>query len=136
MNAPYQPALLEIPKPESSSLPVTTGSNEPELIFSIEIPGRLQSWNQILGMEHWERYKFKDALQADFLYELQASAKDSSTKTTCARNTILTAAATLASYRETARQLRKSKLAKKKLSRAQPKLSELKSSESAEKVPF
>ena len=25
----------------------------PVLIFSVEIPGRLPSWNQILGMQHW-----------------------------------------------------------------------------------
>jgi hypothetical protein len=98
------------------------------LIFSLTIPGRLPSWNALMGqMEHWQRYKLKDDIQIDFLSALYRSANTSSMRTTSARNTILTAAATLESYRRTARKLRELKSAKKKLSRVPRRKSESKS---------
>ncbi len=82
---------------------------------TIEIPGRLPSWNEILGMEHWARDKFKKTLQASFLSALQRSASDFSTKTTSAKNTMSIAAATLVSYQATQLEKRKLRRAKKKL---------------------
>ncbi len=108
---------------------------EPELIVSLKIPGRLPSWNDILGMEFWARDKFKSQLQDDFLSALQQCATDCSTKTTPAKNIILTACDTLACYRETVRQRRKSRRYKKKQSQEAKSLFESKSSE-LPKPPF
>lgn len=105
-----------------------------ELLFSLEIDGRLPSWNEILGMEHWARDKFKSQLQEDFLFALRQSAAGCLTKTICARSTLLTAAATLESYRETVRLRRKLRRDKKRQSRADASLFESKSSKG--KVPF
>jgi len=104
-----------------------------EAIIELRIPGRLPSWNEILGMQHWARDKFKCQLQDNFAYALRASANDSSIKTTSARSTMLTAAATLDSYRETVRERRRLRHSKKKQSLAQRNLYELKS---LKKVPF
>lgn len=87
------------------------------LIFQIEIPGRLPSWNQLLAMEHWKRHKFKMALIDEFISALQASADDCSMKTTLQKNFTLTACATLVRYRETLRAKRLLKSAKKRLER-------------------
>ena len=86
-----------------------------KLLFSITIPGRLSSWNDILGMEQWARYKFKQELADVFLYELRHTDTDSSTRTTFARSTMLTYADTLASYLAMRQAERRSKSAKKKL---------------------
>jgi hypothetical protein len=80
----------------------------------VVIPGRLPSWNEILGMEHWARAKFKSDIQDAFLSELRRSAADSSTKTTCARSIMSIAAATLESYQATQRAKRASRQAKKR----------------------
>lgn len=77
-----------------------------------QIPGRLPSWNQILAMQHWNRAKFKSDSMAAFESALRACAADSSTKTTFVKNTLSTAADTLASYRATLLAKRKLKSAK------------------------
>lgn len=77
--------------------------------FSLVIPGRLPSWNQILAMHHWQRKKFKDQLAHEFLSALRQSASDCSIPTTSARNTTLTYAATLALFLTTRRIKSKSK---------------------------
>lgn len=71
---------------------------EGRLIFSITIPGRLPSWNEILGMEHWARHKFKGELANAFLSALRHGANDCSTRTTLQRSTMLTYCVTLESY--------------------------------------
>lgn len=86
-----------------------------ELLFSITIPGRLPSWNEVLGMEQWARYKFKGELAGVFLSALRAIASDSSTRTISVRNTTLTYAATLESYLAMRREQRRLKSAKKRL---------------------
>jgi len=86
-----------------------------ELIFSLEVEGRLPSWNEVLGMEQWARYKFKGELAKDFACALRASAADSSTRTTSARNTMLTCADTLERCLATKLAERKSRLHKKRL---------------------
>jgi len=106
------------------------------LVFSITIPGRLPSWNAILGMEHWARYQFKKQLADAFLYELQRSARDCSTRTTLQRSIMLTYADTLALYLTTAQAKRKSKSASKRQSRGLPKKSSLKSFKPTEPPPF
>ena len=88
---------------------------EGELIFSLTIPGRLPSWNELLGMEHWARYKLKEEIQVAFLSALYQSGSDSSMKTTLPKSITLTAAATLESYRKTAQEQRKLKSHNKKL---------------------
>ena len=120
---PAQLSWLETPKPG-------------KLIFSLTIPGRLPSWNDILGMEQWARYKFKKELADTFLSALRQHECDSLTKTTSAKNTTLTFSATLlAAHLETARQRRILKLRNKKLAKANQKKSESKSLNS-DKVPF
>lgn len=121
-----------------SLTPPITGkpeSPEGELILCLEIPGRLPSWNDLLGLEHWARYKFKKMLQETFLCELRRCASDSSTKTTSARNTMLIAADTLALFLETARQQRALKSAKKKQEKVGESMSASKSSKD-KAVPF
>lgn len=79
------------------------------------------SWNEILGLEHWGRQKKKLAIQRAFLSALQVSGNDLSTRTTSARNTLLTAADTLRLYETTVREKRALKLRNAKL--AKPKKS-------------
>lgn len=121
------PDLFKTPKPDNGSPGAITGS-KPQLVFQLEIPGRLPSWNEILGMEHWARYKFKDEIQGAFLCALRATANDCSTMTTSARSTMLTACATLDSYRAMRREQRRLKSAKKKSSPGRRKGSASKSS--------
>lgn len=104
-------------------------------IFSIEIPGRLPSWNDILGMEQWARYKFKNELADAFLSVLSRIANDSSTKTTLQRSTTSIYAATLESYLRMKQERRKSRQAKLKQSKAKKSESSSKSSKSFQKRP-
>jgi hypothetical protein len=119
----------------------------PVLLLTLEVPNFLSkskvkgvtvekllpivpSWNAILGMEHWGRDKFKKEIQHAFLSALRASAADSSTKTTSAKNTLSIAADTLEFYMKTAQERRTSKqrsarLEKKKLSEPLSKSSPL-----------
>jgi hypothetical protein len=113
----------------SKPMPVTG-----ELILRLEIPGRLPSWNEILGMEHWTRDKFKQKLQDAFEFALRQSANDCSIKTISAKSTMLTAAATLGSYREMVRQRRKLRQSNARQTREKKKESLLSSGKS--KVPF
>lgn len=116
-NASQMPlTILSEPTPTSQS---------PEVV--IEIPGRLPSWNDVLGMEEWARYRFKQQVQETFLCALRLSATDSSMKTTSAKNTMSIAADTLALYMTTARQQRALKSAKKKLEAKNVSLSRSKS---------
>lgn len=108
---------------------------EQKLIVSLNVPGRLPSWNEILGMEQWQRYQFKQRLAEDFLSELKRTAADCSMKTTSAKNIMWTYAATLECYLQTRREKRRLKLAKKKLEKKSPNLFALKST-GLGKVPF
>lgn len=105
------------------------------LIFRLEIPGRLPSWNDILGMEQWARYKFKNQLAADFLSALQQSGPDSSMKITCARSTTSTYADTLASYLAMKLERRKLKQSKGKAAKEKPSRSSSKSTKSTQPAP-
>jgi len=134
-NSPNESAPKCEPKTQQLALmPEPTPTSPGELVFEIEIPGRLPSWNQILGFEHWSRDKFKCQLQEKFMYELRRLESASSTKTTAVANSISTYCATLELFLETRRQKRKLRSAKKRQSREQPNLSESKFSKS--KVPF
>lgn len=124
-------------QPDMFSAPTATIADPPsEPIFEIEIPGRLPSWNEILGLEQWKRYAFKKELAAVFLSSLRATGADCSMKTTCAKNTMLTFAATLERYLATKQAERKSKLARKRSEQKSANLFESKSSNSKGKVPF
>lgn len=108
-----------------------------KLIFTLVVPGRLPSWNQILGMEQWARYQFKKELAAAFTFALEQSERASLTGTISAKNTTSIFSAThLREYLETAQQRRQSRSAKKKLKLAKEKKSALKSLKSKTKVPF
>lgn len=87
------------------------------LIFSITVPGRLPSWNEILGMEMWARYKFKKELADAFLSALRATESACSTRTTFAASISSTFADTLERYLRMRQELRKSKSRKKRLER-------------------
>lgn len=103
-------------------------------VFQLTIPGRLASWNEILGMEQWARYKYKQDLADVFLSTLRATARDSSIRTTSAANTLLTYADTLESYLAMRREQRRLKSLSKRLARKRQNARPLKSFNS--KVPF
>lgn len=88
------------------------------------------SWNDMLAMQSWARMRRKDEIQLAFLSALRAAAAESSMMTTCARNTLLTAAATLDSYRAMSLDKRKSKQLAKRLEKKAAKKLESKSSPS------
>jgi hypothetical protein len=104
------------------------GQSSGELLFSLDLPGRLPSWNEILGMQHFSRQSLKSRLLKEFGFALRASAAACSTRTICAPSTLLTAAATLASFEMMRRERRKLRSAKKRLEANQKSLSALKSS--------
>lgn len=100
---------------------------QPKLIFSLEVEGRLPSWNEILGMEQWARYKFKGELASAFLSALRLSGAGCSTRITSAKNTTLTYADTLAQYLETKQAARKLRSRNKRLALKNASLCESKS---------
>lgn len=104
-------------------------------MFALEMDGRLPSWNEILGMEHWARYQLKKSLASDFMSALQASVGTSLTKITYAKNSTSTYAATLARYQVTQREKRKLRSARKKLEAKNESSPESKSSD-FEDPPF
>lgn len=116
--------------------PTTNPQFKTEPLVTIEIPGRLPSWNEVLGMEHWARDKYKISLREKFLCALRASVQDCSTRTISVRNILSTAADTLAYYDRTARERRKLRSASKRLARKSQSLFESKSSKQPENVPF
>ena len=91
----------------------TTG----ELLISLTVPGRLPSWNKILGMEQWARYRFKKDLATTFLSALRAGENDFSTKTTSVKSITSIYAATLESCLETRLARRKLRSARKRSAR-------------------
>jgi len=93
-----------------------------DLIFRLEVPGRLPSWNTILGMQQWARYKYKQEVARGFLFALQHAAQGSSTRTICARSSLSTFCDTLASYLTMRQEQRKSRLRKKRRAKAKKKL--------------
>lgn len=105
-------------------------------IFTLEVPGRLPSWNEILGMEQWARYKFKGELAAAFLSALRLSGAGSSTKTTSVKSTTSIFADTLALYLATKQAERKLKSRNKRLAAKSASSSKLKSTLFEEKPPF
>lgn len=106
-----------------------------KLIFRMVLPGLLPSWNEMLGMEHWARAKFKGGLADNFEFLLRRVAKDSSTTTTHVKNSMSIYCDTLVSFRATAAKRRALRSFKKKLELASKKKSSSKSLKS-EKVPF
>ena len=92
-----------------------------KMIFSLTITERLPSWNQMLGMQHFQRDKFKSGLALRFLSALRASGNDSSTKIIYAKNTMSIYADTLESFLAT-------KAASRKLKRANARLVKAKTS--------
>jgi hypothetical protein len=106
-----------------------------DLIFSLTIPGRLPSWNTILGMQEWRRYQFKKELADAFLSALKASASDCSTKTTSAVNIMWTFADTLEFCLATRQAQRKLRSAKKRLGQKRQSKPPSKSTDCG-RVPF
>ena len=86
-----------------------------KLVFKLTVPGKLPSWNEILGMQHYSRHSLKKHLSTVFLSSLRATADDCSIKTTSAANTLLIYADTLESFLATRRAQRRSGLLKKNL---------------------
>lgn len=101
------------------------------LIFRLEIDGRLPSWNEMLKMEHWARYKFKQDLTAGFLSSLRQSESTSSMRITSARSSMSTYSATLERYLVTRQLRRQSKSAKGKPAATKKSRSSSKSTSSA-----
>ena len=89
--------------------------------FTLELPIKLPSWNEILGMNHWRRMKFKAELASVFLSALQASERGSWTRIISAQNTPPTYSATLASYLAMKQESRKLKQRNARLKKAKLK---------------
>lgn len=125
-------------KSEQQVLPLdptaNTTSPESEPLFKLTVPGRLASWNEILGMEQWRRYKYKQELADVFLSTLRATANDCSIKTTSVASTLLTCADTLESYLAMRQEQRRLKSLSKRLGRKSQSGQQSKSINS--KVPF
>jgi hypothetical protein len=81
------------------------------MTIKLTVPGKLPSWNAILGMGHWQRAKLKKEIQSAFLSALRACGGDSSTRTTSQKSTMSIAADTLALYMQTRLTKRKLKSA-------------------------
>lgn len=111
-----------------------TPKTEGRLVFELTVPGRLPSWNEILGMEQWARYQYKKQLADIFLSALRRAASDYSMKTICARNTWLTYAATLERYLAMRQEQRRLRPARRRSSPGLKRKSRSKSSKS--KLPF
>jgi hypothetical protein len=80
-----------------------------EKILHLEVPGRLPSWNEIVGT-HWTKIdKIKWAIQESILSALQVSAAAYSTRITSAKSSISIHCDTLASYLQTRRSAAKLK---------------------------
>lgn len=108
-----------------------------KLIFALTIPGRLPSWNDILGMEQWARYRYKKDLADKFVFALQQSERASSTKIISQpSSTLIFSATLLVAHLETARRRRELKSANKKLKLAKEKKSGSKSSSCKGPLPF
>src|SRR6187551_3426488 len=92
-----------MPATPATTLPPSSARQSPPVVevVRLSIPGKIPSWNDILAMEHWARDSLKKQIQSRFLSELQRSASDCSMTTTCVRNTMSIAAATLVSYQAT-----------------------------------
>src|SRR5437899_168951 len=102
----------------------STPPRQGKIIFSLTVPGRLPSWNDILGMEQWARYQYKKEIAAKFLLALRLLERDCSTRITSQQNSTLTFSATLLEeHLETARQRRELRSANKKLKLAKEKKS-------------
>lgn len=106
-----------------------------KLVFKLTVPGRLPSWNEILGMERWARYQFTKDLADAFLSALRHSEDGSSMKIIYAKNTTSTFADTLARYLRMRREQRRLKSLKKRSDLKNKNESKSKSMKSY-KVPF
>lgn len=119
--------------------PASGSSNStPKLIFQLTVPGRLPSWNAILGTHHWTRKKFKDELAAEFLSALRRHEAAFSIKTISRSNISLTYSATLELFLATAlakRKLKSRSLRLKKASLSKPPSKFLKSKKSLHREP-
>jgi len=109
-----------------------------KLIFTLVVPGRLPSLNEILGMEAWGRYRFKKEISDAFLSSLRATAADSSTKIIWSQNTMSIYADTLESCLAMRLAARKSRSLKKKLALKNQSESSSKSTlfDKPKKLPF
>jgi hypothetical protein len=105
-----------------------------KLVFRLVVPGRLPSLNEILRMEEWARYKFKDKIANAFSAALRASEKDCSTRTTSSPSITSTYADTLEHCLAMRREQRRLRSIKKRLAKANPSVSSSKSGSS--NVPF
>lgn len=107
---------------------------EGKLIFELRVPGRLPSWNELLGMQHWSRHKLKGGVQKDFLFALRVSERTCSMRTTSAKSITSIASVMLESYLAMIREKRILKSASKNPIPERPKKSSSKFFKS--KVPF
>ena len=116
--------IFELVIPSFSSLKSARGVKKETMLPVVP------SWNDMLAMQSWARMRRKEEIQCAFLSALRASASDPSTTTTSAKNTLSIAADTLALYRETSLQKRKSKQLVKRLEKKAAKKLASKSSPS------
>src|SRR6478736_3048255 len=80
----------------------------------LRIPGRMPSWNAVLGLNHWRRLKLKHEQQDAFISALSLSENDSATRTICARSTCSTVSDIAVRFREMSQIKSLSKLPKGK----------------------
>jgi hypothetical protein len=87
-------------------------------LLQLRIPGRLPSWNALLGMDHWARAKLKKSIQQDFISALSLSVNASSIPTILAKNGLSTVSDISVLFREMSQIKSHSKPAKGKRKRA------------------
>lgn len=73
------------------------------LILRLIVPGRLPSWNALLGMSHWQRLKEKKRHQREFISALSLSENASSIPIICARSGTLILSDIAELFKETSR---------------------------------
>lgn len=69
----------------------------------MEIPGRIPSWNALLGMTHWKRIRAKKEQQENFISALSLGVNDSATRTILASSGCSTVSDIVARLREMSR---------------------------------
>jgi len=92
-----------------------------KLILRLEIPGRLPSWNQILGLEHWGRAKLKKKIQDEFISSLYLSANELSIPIICQLSGQQTLSGIATSFATTRLKMSQSKRLKGKRKKASKK---------------
>lgn len=87
------------------------------LLLRLVVPGRIPSWNQLLGLSHWRRLKLKKAQQQAFISSLHLSENASATRIISRKNGLSIVSDIVALFQEMSRNCSPSKPGKGKRNR-------------------